>query len=300
MLDSFYLQYLFGGFVSLIVITNPLSKIPLFISLTQGMSLDVRKKQANWSCYYAAAIMLVSLAAGNLLLVFFGISYGALRISGGFVVGIIGYQMLFGSRDQGGAPVVRRDKDDYSFFPIAMPGISGPGTIAVVIGIASEIAELPNVMDMAGAFFMTGVAIVLTLRRHLDRSAFGRLHLRPFRTVGHCCTDQTDGLPAYLYRRAVHRLRHQNLHCRFLKLIPSKKPAISPAFCFGVQTRRLFRRHALSQVSRFIHVRSFCDGCVISQQLERNDMKNRRKNGVIFRKLNNMHTLGRLDVASLV
>ena len=54
MLDSFYLQYLFGGFVSLIVITNPLSKIPLFISLTQGMSLDVRKKQANWSCYYAA------------------------------------------------------------------------------------------------------------------------------------------------------------------------------------------------------------------------------------------------------
>ena len=162
MLDSFYLQYLFGGFVSLIVITNPLSKIPLFISLTQGMSLDVRKKQANWSCYYAAAIMLVSLAAGNLLLVFFGISYGALRISGGFVVGIIGYQMLFGSRDQGGAPVVRRDKDDYSFFHIAMPGISGPGTIAVVIGIASEIAELPNVMDMAGAFFMTGVAIVLT------------------------------------------------------------------------------------------------------------------------------------------
>ena len=44
MLDSFYLQYLFGGFVSLIVITNPLSKIPLFISLTQGMSLDVRKR----------------------------------------------------------------------------------------------------------------------------------------------------------------------------------------------------------------------------------------------------------------
>lgn len=47
MLDSFYLQYLFGGFVSLIVITNPLSKIPLFISLTQGMSLDVRKKASQ-------------------------------------------------------------------------------------------------------------------------------------------------------------------------------------------------------------------------------------------------------------
>ncbi len=162
MFDFLHLQYLFGGFISLIVITNPLSKIPLFVSLTQGMSPLVRKKQANWACYYAAAIMLVSLIAGNLLLVFFGISYGALRISGGFVVALIGYQMLFGSRDQQGAPVVRRDKDDYSFFPLAMPGISGPGTIAVVIGIASEIAELPDMTDMLAAFFMTGVAILLT------------------------------------------------------------------------------------------------------------------------------------------
>lgn len=162
MIEIPLLQYLFGGLVSLIVITNPPSKIPLFISLTQGMSPLERKKQADWACYYAAAIMFVSLLAGNLLLVFFGISYGALRIAGGFVVSVIGYQMLFGSRDQQGAPVVRRDKDDYSFFPLAMPGISGPGTIAVVIGIASEIAEIPDMTDMIGAFFMTGVAIAIT------------------------------------------------------------------------------------------------------------------------------------------
>lgn len=161
MIESLYLQYLFGGFVSLVVITNPLSKIPLFISLTHGMPADMRRQQANWACYYAAAIMLVSLAAGNLLLVFFGISYGALRIAGGLVVGLIGYQMLFGGGAQN-APVVRRDKDDYSFFPLAMPGISGPGTIAVVIGIASEIAEQPKVIDMAAAFVMTGIAIIGT------------------------------------------------------------------------------------------------------------------------------------------
>ncbi|MCD8340465.1 MAG: MarC family NAAT transporter [Burkholderiales bacterium] len=162
MLSTLFVQYLVGGFISLIVITNPVSKIPLYISLTQGMSLGERKKQANWACYYAAAIMIISLAAGNLLLIFFGISYGALRIAGGFVVGLIGYQMLFGSRDQLGAPVVRRNKEDYSFFPLAMPGISGPGTIAVVIGIATEIVEIPDLVDMVGAFVMTGGAIVLT------------------------------------------------------------------------------------------------------------------------------------------
>lgn len=247
MLDSFYLQYLFGGFVSLIVITNPLSKIPLFISLTQGMSLDVRKKQANWSCYYAAAIMLVSLAAGNLLLVFFGISYGALRISGGFVVGIIGYQMLFGSRDQGGAPVVRRDKDDYSFFPIAMPGISGPGTIAVVIGIASEIAELPNVMDMAGAFFMTGVAIVLTcgvlsayvrlggessLTHSADNAAFVRTaHCAeiPFvarHIVKHCFIGIRHGADRYNH---LHKFCSRHTLVRAKSSVPI---AVCRTFCF--------------------------------------------------------------------
>jgi membrane protein, marC family len=162
MLEAIHFQYFLGGLVSLLVITNPLSKLPLFVSLTQGMSEERRRQQANWAGIYAGIIMAVSLVGGNMLLAFFGISYGAMRISGGLVVAAIGYQMLFGGSSPNKAPIVRRDKDDYAFFPIAMPGISGPGTIAVVIGIASEIAELPNVMDMAGAFFMTGVAIVLT------------------------------------------------------------------------------------------------------------------------------------------
>ena len=61
-------------------------------------------------------IMLVSLAGGNILLTFFGISYGAMRIAGGLVVAAIGYQMLFGGNSPNKAPIVRRDKDDYSFF----------------------------------------------------------------------------------------------------------------------------------------------------------------------------------------
>lgn len=42
--------------------------------------------------------MVASLVAGNLLLSFFGISYGAMRIAGGFVVAVIGNQMLFGAK----------------------------------------------------------------------------------------------------------------------------------------------------------------------------------------------------------
>ena len=162
MLDAFHLQYFFGALISLVVITNPPSKIPLFVSLTVGMTREQRRQQANWAGIYSFLIMIVSLLAGNLLLAFFGISYGAMRIAGGLVVAMIGYQMLFGGQNPNNAPLVRRNKEDYAFFPIAMPGIAGPGTIAVVIGFSTEIAEISSQIEMITAFLMTGLAILVT------------------------------------------------------------------------------------------------------------------------------------------
>ena len=72
----------------------------------------------------------------------FGISYGALRVAGGLTVAVIGHRMLFGTVD---APAPgMRGSTDIAFFPLAMPGIAGPGAIATVIGISTEIAELPS------------------------------------------------------------------------------------------------------------------------------------------------------------
>lgn len=126
------------------------------------MSEERCRQQANWAGIYAAVIMLVSLVGGNVLLAFFGISYGAMRIAGGLVVAAIGYQMLFGGTTPNKAPIVRRDKDDYAFFPMAMPGIAGPGTIAVVIGFSTEIAELADYVDIVIAFAWTAAAICCT------------------------------------------------------------------------------------------------------------------------------------------
>ncbi|BEV72523.1 MULTISPECIES: MarC family NAAT transporter [unclassified Paludibacterium] len=162
MFKTFFLQYLFGGLISLITITNPLSKIPMFVTLTAGMSDLRRNHQAKMAAVYAGSIMAVSLLAGNVILSVFGISYGALRIAGGFVVAVLGYRMLFLSQDPGQAPKPSNNREDYAFFPLAMPGISGPGTIAVVIGIATEIAEEHSLATKALAFGMTFTAIFLT------------------------------------------------------------------------------------------------------------------------------------------
>lgn len=161
MFESLYLQFLFGGLVSLVTMTNPLSKVPLFVSLTRDMTARRRARQAKWACLYAAGIMSVCLLAGNIILSVFGISYGALRVAGGFVVVILGYRMLFSLQlnTENNSDNLR---EDFSFFPIAMPGISGPGTIAVVIGISTEIAELPDFSSKVLAFIMTLSAIFAT------------------------------------------------------------------------------------------------------------------------------------------
>ncbi len=158
MFEALHFQYFLGGLVSLITITNPPSKMPLFISLTQGMSEERRRQQANWAGIYAAAIMLVSLVCGNVLLAFFGISYGAMRIARSRCCSNW-LSNAFGVISEQSADCSPRPRG-LCFFPIAMPGIAGPGTIAVVIGFSTEIAELPGYIDMAIAFAWTALAIL--------------------------------------------------------------------------------------------------------------------------------------------
>jgi multiple antibiotic resistance protein len=153
-------SYFLGGLVSLLAITNPLSKIPLFLSLTRGMEDAQREQQAKKACLYAFLILTVSLFGGVLILKGFGISYGALRIAGGLTVASLGYRMLFQSPDHGSTS--SHASGHIAFFPLAMPGISGPGAIAVVIGISTEIAELKTAMTEAAAYSATVIGIMLT------------------------------------------------------------------------------------------------------------------------------------------
>lgn len=239
--------------MSLLVITNPLLKLPLFVSLTQGMSEERRRQQANWAGIYAGIIMAVSLVGGNMLLAFFGISYGAMRISGGLVVAAIGYQMLFGGSSPNKAPIVRRDKDDYAFFPIAMPGIAGPGTIAVVIGFSTEIAELSNYADIAIAFAWTVLAIIFTAMASWAVMRYSDILTRRLGPFGYARPKQIDGLPAHLHRRAVHRLRHPHLHGRRLAafsrpirdtapVLTELRPVLSPEELAAYSTVTLLAR----------------------------------------------------------
>ena len=164
MFESFlhanFWPFFLGGLLGLMSISNPLSKIPLFVALTEDMSPRERAVVARKACFYGFALLVFTLFFGVFILEVFGISYGALRVAGGLTVALLGYRMLFGYGYVGLTAVGGRS--NIAVFPLALPAISGPGAIAVVIGISTEIAELRLATLKAVAYGATVASILLT------------------------------------------------------------------------------------------------------------------------------------------
>jgi multiple antibiotic resistance protein len=157
---AIFWPFFLGGLLGLMSISNPLSKIPLFVSLTEDMRENERHAIARKACFYGFALLTFTLFFGVFILEAFGISYGALRIAGGLTIALLGYRMLFGYGYVG--LTAKAGRGNIAVFPLALPAISGPGAIAVVIGISTEIAELKTALYKAVAYAATVTSILIT------------------------------------------------------------------------------------------------------------------------------------------
>ena len=130
-----------GTFIGLLPIINPLSAGPTFLAITEGDSDERRREQARKGSFYMVAILVSFLIGGTFIMQFFGISIPGLRIAGGILLTGIGMNMLATKKasvetDAEQQEAARR-KVDISFSPLAMPMLSGPGSIAVTLGFTS-------------------------------------------------------------------------------------------------------------------------------------------------------------------
>jgi len=172
---SDFTQILLGTIVSLLPIVNPFSVAVTFISLSKDMDGGKRNRQALLASVYMAAILIVFLIAGVLIMKFFGISLPGIRIAGGIIITYIGFRMLNPEpRDPQlqGSGAIHAD-DDIAFTPLAMPMLSGPGAIAVTIGMAANAgsgtdyaAESLGIIVVAVITFIL-LRIAGSVKRHL-------------------------------------------------------------------------------------------------------------------------------------
>ena len=76
---------------------NPFSTVPLFLSLTTGMSERRRNREVLKACLYALALLIGFLFLGAAIIDFFGISVPGIRVAGGLIISIIGFRMRSGA-----------------------------------------------------------------------------------------------------------------------------------------------------------------------------------------------------------
>lgn len=141
------LEIILVTFFALLPISNPFSTIPLYLSLTAGQSKEWGRQQAFKAAIYMAGILLVFLWGGALIKEFFGISIPAIRVAGGVIIMRVGFNMLNPKDSDDITEEAKEEsklKSDIAFTPLAMPSLSGPGSISVVISMA---AASKNVLD---------------------------------------------------------------------------------------------------------------------------------------------------------
>ena len=159
-----------SAFVTLFVVIDPPGCAPIFAGLTSGASDAQRRAMALRSTIIASILLLLFALVGEKLLDTLGISLDAFRIAGGIMVFLIALEMVFEKRTErreGRADEISRKAaeehrpvEDISVFPMAIPMIAGPGSIATVMLLVSRSHGIEQTAIVIAAL---AAVLVLTL-----------------------------------------------------------------------------------------------------------------------------------------
>lgn len=151
-------------FLALFPIVNPLGAIPMFFSLTSELPSGDRRRTALRTAFYVVAILATFMLFGRFVLSFFGISLPVLKIAGGLIVANTAWGMVTSSsRVTSEESHEALTKEDISLTPMAMPMLSGPGSIGVVMGLAAHADHWPAYIGMMIGIAALGLVVYLFL-----------------------------------------------------------------------------------------------------------------------------------------
>jgi multiple antibiotic resistance protein len=158
------LKFALTAFATAFTIIDPIGMIPLTLAATVALPAEKRPKIVDQAVFVAGIVMLVMGAVGRPLLKYLGITLEAFLIAGGILLFLIAIDMLF-ARPTGAKTTDEEERDaataqNPAVFPLAIPMIAGPGTIATVMLLVNlshgDTARLMTVAVACGlALFIT-------------------------------------------------------------------------------------------------------------------------------------------------
>ena len=127
-----------NSFVLFFITIDTIGNLPFFISLTEGAKIKKKNQIAIKSVIYAFFILILFAYLGRYLLDALGVSLDSLKIAGGVILMFIAIDILFEKRKKRREQKVEAALDEKNFdeiiiFPMAIPFIAGPSTLATII-----------------------------------------------------------------------------------------------------------------------------------------------------------------------
>jgi multiple antibiotic resistance protein len=159
------IELFISAFITFFVVIDPPGCAPIYASLTSNVPPRDRRIMAVRAILVASIILLVFALFGEQMLSALGISLDSFRIAGGIMLFLIALEMVFEKRterreDRAQEIIEQPEIEDVSIFPMAMPMIAGPGSIAAVMLLTSQNDGIDNALVILGAL---GAVLLLTL-----------------------------------------------------------------------------------------------------------------------------------------
>jgi multiple antibiotic resistance protein len=153
-----------SALVTLLVIVDPPGCAPIFASLTPHASDAQRRAMAMRAVAVAAGILLFFAILGHAFLHALGIGLDAFSIAGGILLFLFATDMIFEKRterrENRAREIASREVEDVSVFPMAIPMIAGPGSIATIMLL---VARADTRSETVAVYAALGLVLLLTL-----------------------------------------------------------------------------------------------------------------------------------------
>jgi multiple antibiotic resistance protein len=159
-------------FTTLLAIINPFEALPVYLGFAARLDDKARRSLAFRSCLYALILMFFFLIFGTLLLKVFDVPLAMVRIAGGIILTRLGFQLFSAPSSVGGDDATAgqggsSEQSDAAFVPLAMPIMFGPGAMATILGMTSQVkhssSELASLISVSAALVATMATTYLFL-----------------------------------------------------------------------------------------------------------------------------------------
>ncbi|WP_374420959.1 MarC family protein [Novosphingobium arvoryzae] len=150
------LELFLSAFVTLFVVIDPPGCAPIYAGLVSGATQKQATAMAVRASFIAAIILVIFALFGEALLGALHIELNSFRIAGGIMLFVIALDMVFEKRTQRREERAEKVKatpevEDVSVFPMAMPMIAGPGSIATIMLLMSRAQGTDQTLVILGA-----------------------------------------------------------------------------------------------------------------------------------------------------